>query len=94
MFVNMAFVNPSRGKEDEMISRMHDFAKSLEIAPDLLGIHVLSEIGGNTLLGISMWKDKESFDRAMANLAAGPSSASKSEALRENPPIARQFKEI
>jgi heme-degrading monooxygenase HmoA len=70
MFVNIAFVSPKLGTEGDMIERMKQFSRSFENASGLLHVHVLVEKGGTNLLGISMWKDEESFSRAMEN--AGP----------------------
>jgi heme-degrading monooxygenase HmoA len=89
MFVNVAFISPKAGKEAEMIERMHRFAKSLEKSSGLLRVHVLSEIVGNALIGISMWEDEESFNRATEETALSPPPTN-----QESLTVVRQFVEV
>jgi heme-degrading monooxygenase HmoA len=94
MFANMAFATPLPGKEQEMIEVMQNFGKTLQGSPGLLRVHVMQEKDGNTLLGISMWENEEAFAQAMARANATPSGGSKSEAIRQSPPIVRKFIEV
>jgi heme-degrading monooxygenase HmoA len=94
MFANMAFVTSVKGKEKEMLEVMTAFKNSLLGSPGLLQIHVMKELEGGDLLGISMWENKESFDIAMDKMEPDPASAAKARVTREAPPIVRQFVEI
>ena len=94
MFVNVAFVDPSPGKENDLVNNMHAFADSLRDQPGILRIHVLKEKEGKTLVGISMWEDENAFNEAMKKIASQPANSGKVEALRPNPPVIRQFYEI
>jgi heme-degrading monooxygenase HmoA len=94
MFVNMAFVTPPSGKEEEIKQIMLDFAKTIQGSPGILRVHVMKEKDGNALLGISMWDSEEDFNNGMNNANSAPSSAPKSGATRRNPPVGRQFVEV
>jgi heme-degrading monooxygenase HmoA len=94
MFANMAFASPLPGKEGEMKQVMLDFAKTLRGSPGLLQVHVMQEKDGNTLLGISMWKSEEAFNRGMARANTAPQSEVKAEMIRKSPTVIRQFVEI
>jgi len=72
---------------------MPEFAKSLENSSGLVGVHVLSEKGGTTLVGISMWDDEDSFNRAMARISHKEPTVP-IETLRKDPPIVRKFLEV
>jgi len=92
MFVNMATVKPLPGRERKLANRMHAFAEAMKKQPGIIGVHVLSEIGTNVLVGISMWSDEESFNNAMSAVSTpshDPTADSRSE-----PPLVRQFVEI
>jgi heme-degrading monooxygenase HmoA len=96
MFVNAAFVDPSPGRENDLVNIMQAFGGSLRKQPGLQRAHLLKEKDGKTLLGISMWDDETSFNEAMKNIEAQqaknpPPSA---EGLSPNPPVMRQFYEI
>ena len=96
MFVNVAFVEPSPGKEDDLVSVMHAFAVILKKQPGLQRAHLLKEKDGTTLVGISMWDDENSFNEAMKNIEAEQANnpPPSREGLRPNPPVIRQFYEI
>jgi heme-degrading monooxygenase HmoA len=88
MFVNVAFVDPSPGREKDLVSVMLAFADSLKKQPGLQRAHLLKEKDGKTLVGISMWDDENSFNEAMRTIEAQqaknpPPSA---EGLSPNPP--------
>ena len=94
MFTNMAFASPLPGKEEDMRQVMLSFAKTLQGSPGLIGVHVMKEKNGDTLLGISLWESEEAFNDGMAKANAAPESCPKAEAIRQSPPIVRQFVEI
>lgn len=94
MFVNMAFVTPALGKEEDMKKVMTDFKNSLMGSKGLLQVHVVKEVNGAGLLGISMWENEDSFNRGMQAIASDSSSVAKNRALQETPTIVRKFIEI
>jgi heme-degrading monooxygenase HmoA len=73
---------------------MHAFAKAFKLQPGLIDIHVLTEKGTDTLVGISMWEDEDSINRAMKRVESQPANSTPVETLRPNPPVVRQFFEI
>jgi heme-degrading monooxygenase HmoA len=89
-FINMATAEPQPGKEHELRERMKSFAKALGAQPGLVNVFVLREEGTKNLVGISIWRDKESFEAGMAKLSNSPSKSSVSLV----PPIVRQFQEV
>jgi heme-degrading monooxygenase HmoA len=89
-FVNMATAEPQPGMEHELRERMKSFAKALGAQPGLVNVFVLREEGTKNLVGISIWRDKESFEPGMAKLSNSPSKTSVSRV----PPIVRQFQEV
>lgn len=90
MFLNMATAEPQPGKEPELIERMRGFAEFLRPLPGLVNVFVLREEGTGALVGLSIWKDKESFEKGMEKASSQPP---KTPATRE-PPVMRQFTEI
>jgi heme-degrading monooxygenase HmoA len=93
MFVNMATVKPLPGREKELADRMRFLSDSIENQPGIIKVYVLSEIGTNALVGISMWTDEESFNNAMSAVNT-PSHEPTADSLRSEPPLIRQFVEI
>jgi heme-degrading monooxygenase HmoA len=93
MFVVMAFVNPSLGKEEEMANRMRTFRNVLQTQSGLVKTFVLKERDGKSLVGVSMWTDEAAYKSAMANMQAPVQSASP-DRLRESPPMLREFFEV
>jgi len=89
-FINMATAEPQPGRELELRDRMKSFAKALGAQPGLVNVFVLREEGTKNLVGISIWRDKESFEAGMAKLSNSPSKSSVSLV----PPIVRQFQEV
>jgi len=55
-------------------------------------VYVLREEATGALAGLSIWRDKASFEAGMANVASLPAHAP--EDLRKAPPLVRQFVEI
>jgi heme-degrading monooxygenase HmoA len=90
MFLNMATAEPVPGKERELIERMRNFAEALKPMPGFLNVFVLREEGTGALVGLSIWEDKESFERAMDKTSSLPPKA----LLAKEPPKTRQFVEI
>jgi heme-degrading monooxygenase HmoA len=86
----MATAEPQSGRERELIERMKSFADLLRPMPGLVNVFVLREEETGALVGLSIWQDKESYDRGMEKASSQPS---KSELTRE-PPRMRQFTEI
>jgi heme-degrading monooxygenase HmoA len=93
MFVNMGFVTPRPGKEKVMADTMQSFAKALEEMPGLLAAFVLSEDGGTSLVGVSMWSSKKAFEAAMEKVRPPP-PREPPEQTRVAPPTTRQFETI
>jgi len=89
-FINMATAEPQPGKEHELKERMKSFAKAFAAQPRLVNVFVLREEGTKNLVGISIWRDKESFEAGMAKLSTSPSKSS----ISLVPPIVRQFQEV
>jgi heme-degrading monooxygenase HmoA len=89
-FINMATAEPQPGKEHELGERMKSFAKAVGAQPGLVNVFVLREEGTKNLVGISIWRDKASFEAGMAKLSGSPSKSSVSLV----PPIVRQFQEV
>lgn len=90
MFLNMATVEPLPGKELELFERMHSFAEILKPLPGLVNVFVLREEGTGALVGLSIWKNKESFEHGMETVPNRPPSMP----LSKGPPKTRQFLEI
>lgn len=89
-FISMATAEPQPGKEHELRERMKSFAEALSAQPGLVNVFVLREEGTKNLVGVSIWRDKESFEAGMARLSNSPSKSSVSLV----PPIVRQFQEV
>jgi quinol monooxygenase YgiN len=90
VFINMATAEPQPGKEHELEERMKSFAKALGAQPGLVNVFLLREGGTKNLVGISIWRDKESFEAEMSRLSNSPSKSS----VSLFPPIVRQFQEV
>lgn len=86
----MAAAEPLPGKERELTELMKGFAEFLKPLPGLVNVFVLREEGTGALVGLSIWKDRESFERVMEKASGQPP---KTPMMRE-PPIVRQFTEI
>jgi heme-degrading monooxygenase HmoA len=93
MFVNMAFASPRPGKGGVMAESMRNFARALEGMPGLLQTFVLSEEGGKTLVGVSMWQNRAAFEKAMEGVRP-PAPPEPVELMRIAPPVVRQFETI
>jgi len=89
----MAFVTPLLGKNNELAARMRAFRDILKTKHGFLNGALLSERGGTTLVGMSIWIDEASYEKAMASIQ-GPRSQGPAEELREAPPLLRRFTEI
>lgn len=92
MFVNFATFEPRPDKEQELADLMRAFRDALKVMPGLVGVYVLREEPTGALAGLSIWRDKASFEAGMVNVATLPSHAP--EDLRNAPPVVRQFIEI
>lgn len=92
MFLNMATAEPLPGKERELLERMKNFAEVLKPMPGLVNVFVLHEEGTGNLVGLSIWQDKESFQRGMEKADSG-NVPSKESVSKERPKI-RQFTEV
>jgi heme-degrading monooxygenase HmoA len=92
MFVNFATVEPRPDKEQELADLMRAFRDALKVMPGLVGVYVLREEATAALAGLSIWRDKASFEAGMANVVSLPAHAP--EDLRKAPPLVRQFVEI
>jgi heme-degrading monooxygenase HmoA len=90
VFINMATAEPQLGKEHELRERMKSFAEALGAQSGLVNVFVLREEGTKNLVGISIWRDKASFEVGMAKLSNSPSKSSVSLV----PPTIRQFQEV
>ena len=89
--MNIAFVNAREDSRDELIETMRNFAKSLENSSGLIGAHLMSEKEKSTLMGISIWKDEESFNASMAKMSTrAPTQTER----RWDAPVVRQFVEL
>jgi len=93
MFVNMGFVTPRPGKEEALAKAMRSFAGALEEMPGLLAVFVLSEEGGKSLVGVSMWSSKQAFEEGMKK-ARPPPPPEPFEQMRAAPPTTRQFESV
>lgn len=89
----MASAKPRPGKETELANRMRAFRDVLRNKPGLVNTLVMVEEGDSNLVGLSIWSDKEAYDRAMASIQA-PISAGNVETSREAPPLMRRFVEV
>ena len=93
MFVNMGFATPRPGKEKELAETMRSFGKALEGMPGLLDAFVLAESDGKTLVGVSLWHDRASFEAAMKKVRP-PAPSEPPEQMRATPPTIRQFESV
>jgi len=89
--MNIAFVNAGEDCRDELIETMRNFAKCLENSSGLIGAHLMSEKGKSTLMGISIWKDEESFNASMAKMSTRSHTQTE---RRWDAPVVRQFVEL
>jgi heme-degrading monooxygenase HmoA len=92
MFMNMATVEPQPGKEKDLADQMRAFRDALRAMPGLVNVYVLREEATRVLAGLSIWKDRASFEFGMADVNAPRSHAS--EGLRKAPRVVRQLTEI
>ncbi len=92
MFMNMVTVEPQPGKEKDLADQMRAFRDALRAMRGLVNTYVLREEATGVLAGLSIWKDKASFEFGMANVNAPRSHAP--EDLRKAPPVVRQFTEV
>ena len=92
MFINFVTVEPRPGREQELADLMKAFRDPLQLMPGVVGVYVLREEATGALAGLSIWRDKTSFEAGMANVASLPAHAP--EDLRKAPPLVRQFVEI
>lgn len=90
MFINMATAEPQPGKEEDLKERMKAFGKALSSQPGLVNVFVLREEGTKNLVGVSIWRDKESFELGMAKASNSPPKT----AVTLVPPVVRQFIEV
>jgi quinol monooxygenase YgiN len=93
MFVNMAFATPRPGKEKLMAETMKSFAQALGQLPGLVDTYLLADAEWKTLVGISIWKDKAAFEKAM-DAVRPPPPPQPIEELRSAPPTIRQFETV
>ena len=93
MFINMGFVSPRPGKEKVLAAVMHSFAESFKGATGLIDTYVVIESNGSTLVGISVWNDKLSFEAAMQKVRPSP-PPEPIEQIRTAPPLVRQFESV
>lgn len=87
MFINMATAEPQPGKEEELKERMKAFARALSSQPGLVNVFVLREEETKNLVGISIWRDKNSFESGMTKASDSPSKNAVTRVL----PVVRQF---
>ena len=90
VFIQLATAEPQAGKEDELIQRMVGFAEFLRKMPGLLHVFVSREEETGSLVGLSIWSDKASFEKGMELTSNLPSKTSVSQA----PPKVRRFLEL
>jgi len=93
MFVNMGFVSPRPGKKKALAETMRSFARALEGMPGLIETFVLEEEEGSSLVGVSIWRNRASFESAMKNVRP-PRPAEPPEQMRLAPPTIRQFESV
>jgi heme-degrading monooxygenase HmoA len=86
----MATAEPLPGKERELVDRMKSFAAFLRSQPGLVSTFVLREEGSGAVVGLSIWRDKECFERGMEAASGQPP---KTPFTRE-PPRIRRFAEL
>lgn len=86
----MATAEPLPGKERELVDRMKSFAEFLRSQPGLVNVFVLREEGSGAMVGLSIWGDKQAFERGMESARRQPSKAS----LSREPPRLRWFTEL
>ena len=90
VFIQMATAEPQPGKENELIQRMTGFAEFLRKEPGLLHVFVLREEETGSLVGLSIWSDKTSFEKGMEQASNLPSKT----AVSQEPPKVRRFSEL
>ena len=78
------------GQEAELMKRMKAFAEALRSMPGFLNVFVLREAGTGNLVGLSIWKDRASFESGMASVPPLPSKV----AVTKGSPVVRQFTEV
>jgi heme-degrading monooxygenase HmoA len=90
MFMNMATAERLPGKDVELMDRMRAFAEALRSMPGLVNVFVLREENTGNLVGLSIWKDRASFESGMALVPTLPPE----DAVTKQPPVVRQFTEV
>ena len=90
VFIQMATAEPQLDKEDKLIQRMLGFAEFLRRAPGLLHVFVLREEETGSLVGLSIWRDKTSFEKGMEQA----NNLSSKTAVTREPPRVRRFSEL
>ena len=90
VFMNMATAEPLPDMNGELLKRMKAFAEALRSMPGLVDVFVMREEGSGNLVGLSIWKDKASFESGMASVPPLPSKV----AVTKEPPIMRQFTQV
>jgi heme-degrading monooxygenase HmoA len=90
MFINMATAKPLPGKDRELMARMKAFAEALHSMPGLVNVLVLREEETGNLVGLSIWKDRVSFESGIASVPPLPSKVE----VTKRSPVARQFSEV
>ena len=76
VFLQMATAEPLPGKERELVDRMKSFAEFLRSQPGLVNVFVLREEGSGAMVGLSIWRDKQAFERGMESASGQPPKAS------------------
>jgi heme-degrading monooxygenase HmoA len=69
---------------------MKGFAEFLKTQSGLVSTFVLREEGTGALVGISIWRDKESFEKSMDAASTLPPKAP----MTREPPKVRRFSEL
>jgi heme-degrading monooxygenase HmoA len=90
VFLQMANAEPLPGKERELIERMKSFAEFLRSQPGLVNVFVLRDEVSGATIGLSIWRDKESFERGMKAANGQPPKTP----LTREPPKLRWFTEL
>ena len=86
----MANADPLPDKEHELIERMKSFAEFLRSQPGLMNVFVLRDEVSGVMVGLSIWRDKQSFERGMKATNGQPPKT----ALTREPPKMRWFTEL
>jgi len=90
VFLQMATAEPLPGKERELIDRMKGFAEFLRPQPGLVNTFVLREEESGKIVGLSIWRDKESFEKGMVGASGQPPKTP----MTREPPRMQRFNEL